>query len=441
METMTQHFKKRKSRTSSAPTTPRRAAAAAACSASSEGKAMMPPSAPTPEGASLAAALTALKVSLKRELDSFIPPTPVASPVHNRATKRARFDFAVVMPDLADDTECRPKATPLPKLKTGTFLSVSSQLKKELERRTRRPIGAEREQRLRRRRQQLSYFAIASAFHRAAHEPVASMRCHGEDQSSNGKKVSQLWYLGVILSIVGSVCTNLGVNLQKYSFMREAKRSIHPVIYPALSGIIGAQSELFAKSAIELIKTTVGGTNQFATFGTYAITLSMFTCIFLQIHWLAHGLQSFDAVFVVPVFQCFFISVSIFGGGVYFKDFSNMSSMALGMFFFGAVVTLSGVFLLSQREMNKLPPNGKFRACVKAVIFIKRVQKARKMEYRWRQPVGLVADIVSSSCLAKSSTRPTPPMKLAKSSVLPIDSSNASMAKIVVKPTELATTL
>ncbi|GLE03302.1 hypothetical protein PINS_up012192 [Pythium insidiosum] len=252
---------------------------------------------------------------------------------------------------------------------------------------------------------------------------------------------------------------------------------IHPVIYPALSGIIGAQSELFAKSAIELIKTTFSGTNQFATFGTYAITLSMFTCIFLQvrsssesasrdrrltylccpqIHWLAHGLQSFDAVFVVPVFQCFFISVSIFGGGVYFKEFSNMSSVAVGtthspmsshhtvlitlmivffqfgMFFFGAGVTLSGVFLLSQREMNKLSPTQRLRACAKAVVFIKRVQKTRKMDYKWRQPPGPMQDVAA----LKSAVRPAPPLRLAKASVVPINASmpSSSMAKIVVKP-------
>ncbi|KAJ0408458.1 hypothetical protein ATCC90586_008396 [Pythium insidiosum] len=312
-------------------------------------------------------------------------------------------------------------------------------------------------------------------------------------QEPNGerKETAKLWYLGVILSILGSVCTNLGVNLQKYSFMREAKRSvglkrayarqpfwvfglllviggsgldfvalgflpqslatpvggstmvanvasagykrfrrIHPVIYPALSGIFGAQSVLFAKSAIELIKTTAGGSNQFATFGTYAITFSMFTCVFLQIHWLAHGLQSFDAVFVVPVFQCFFISVSIFGGGVYFKEFSSMSSMALGMFFFGAGVTLSGVFLLSQREMNKLSPKGRFRACVKAVIFIKRTQKARKMEYQWRQPIGPVDTIKAAYSPEGPST---PPVKLSKASVMPIDGPRASLTKIEIK--------
>ncbi|RLN46213.1 hypothetical protein BBJ29_004721 [Phytophthora kernoviae] len=107
---------------------------------------------------------------------------------------------------------------------------------------------------------------------------------------------------------------------------------LHPVSYPALSGLFGAQSVLFAKSMAELIKTTFEGDNQFVTFGAYAITFSMLVCVFLQIHWLAHGLQHFDAVFIVPVFQCFFISISIFGGGVYFKEFAHMTPLALAMF-------------------------------------------------------------------------------------------------------------
>lgn len=45
---------------------------------------------------------------------------------------------------------------------------------------------------------------------------------HDSSQSTT----SSLWYVGVIVSVVGSICTNMGVNLQKYSFMNEAKRAI-----------------------------------------------------------------------------------------------------------------------------------------------------------------------------------------------------------------------
>ncbi|KAE8904635.1 hypothetical protein PF005_g29227 [Phytophthora fragariae] len=347
--------------------------------------------------------------------------------------------------------------------------------------------------------------------------------------SEHAEKSNSLWYVGVILSIVGSICTNMGVNLQKFSFMREAKgrsvgdkrgyfrqplwviglllvvggsildfvalgflpqslatpvggstmvanvvfaslflkekftksdaigtalvllgiivvatfaekeskcytvhelvalyreplftvyailmcvscvvlflltrkmertlkhygraspeykrfRKLHPVSYPALSGIFGAQSVLFAKSMAELMKTTIEGDNQFVTFGAYAITLSMFLCVFMQIHWLAHGLQKFDAVFVVPVFQCFFISVSIFGGGVYFKEFAQMPPLSLAMFSVGAVITISGVVKLAHRDMHKLSPLRRMRAATSMLLFIHRCQKARNIKANW----------------------------------------------------------
>ncbi|GMF27286.1 unnamed protein product [Phytophthora lilii] len=164
-------------------------------------------------------------------------------------------------------------------------------------------------------------------------------------------------------------------------YKRYAK--LHSVSYPALSGIFGAQSVLFAKSMAELMKTTIEGDNQFVTFGAYAITFSMLTCVFMQIHWLAHGLQKFDAVFVVPVFQCFFISVSIFGGGVYFKEFARMPPLALGMFSVGAFITISGVVKLAHRDMHKLSPLRRLRAATSMLVFIHRTQKSRSIKAHW----------------------------------------------------------
>jgi magnesium transporter len=227
---------------------------------------------------------------------------------------------------------------------------------------------------------------------------------------------------------------------------------VHPVTYPALSGVFGAQSVLFAKSVAELFKTTLEGTNQFTNIGTYLISLSMLACIFLQIHWLAHGLQLFDAVFIVPVFQCFFISTSIFGGGVYFKEFAAMSTFAVShrgawhmifqllltglfspqliAFFIGAIVTLWGVVLLSRREMNVLKPSGKLRAAVKMIMFIKRTQKACNIDHRWvQQPSRIDSKSGSTNVVFVKALARQPSLsmggKTSKASVRPIDSNNS----------------
>ena len=49
--------------------------------------------------------------------------------------------------------------------------------------------------------------------------------CSDDDEGGT----NQLWWVGVLLSVVGSVVSNLGVNMQKFSMMAEAK---HPKEIP-----------------------------------------------------------------------------------------------------------------------------------------------------------------------------------------------------------------
>lgn len=205
------------------------------------------------------------------------------------------------------------------------------------------------------------------------------------------------------VAIVGVVCIFLiglvrHVELLYESFGSRSSqyagyKRIHPVLYPVLSGLFGAQSSLFAKSTAELIRVTfTEGDSQFTHFGTYLIVCSLLVCVFLQIHWLAQGLQRFDAIFIVPVFQCSCIITSIVGGGLYFEEFKGMSFLRILMFTVGVASTLGGVILLSQRPMNEPKPLQKLRASVRAVIFIKRVQKDVGMQHRWAADSEIVAD-------------------------------------------------
>ncbi|KAG6952119.1 hypothetical protein JG688_00013414 [Phytophthora aleatoria] len=129
------------------------------------------------DSVNLSSALTALKVSLKRDLESFAPPTPAVSPAHSRGpTKRARFDFDFVEEESEADAEKQQRVkTPVtaPPKTVNALLAVSSRIKFELEKRRR--CDRERAQKPRR-RTQLSYFAIVGAFQRAAHEREVAMQ-------------------------------------------------------------------------------------------------------------------------------------------------------------------------------------------------------------------------------------------------------------------------
>lgn len=104
-------------------------------------------------------------------------------------------------------------------------------------------------------------------------------------------------------------------------------KKFHPLTCSALSGCLGAQSILCAKSVAEMFKESVAGNMQFDKVSAWLIVFAMIFFIFSQIHWLARGLESFDAVYIVPVFQCFFISVAVIGGAVYFREFDDMPDM------------------------------------------------------------------------------------------------------------------
>lgn len=97
-------------------------------------------------------------------------------------------------------------------------------------------------------------------------------------------------------------------------------KRFHPICPPALSGLFGAQSILFAKCTAEMLKVSVAGNNQFDRWQTYFILFCMLFTIFNQLHWLAQGLRLFDAVIIVPLFQCFYIAGGVIGGAVFFDE-------------------------------------------------------------------------------------------------------------------------
>ena len=128
---------------------------------------------------------------------------------------------------------------------------------------------------------------------------------------------------------------------------------IHPFCYCTLSGFFGGQNILFGKMVAELTAKTIGGDNQLKYLVTYLYIFLMFGAIITQLHFLACGLELFDALYVVPIFQCFLIVVSTVGGAAYFKEFNSFSATQIIMFPAGMVALLIGVYIMSTREMGQ----------------------------------------------------------------------------------------
>ena len=114
---------------------------------------------------------------------------------------------------------------------------------------------------------------------------------------------------------------------------------------------------LFAKCSVELIDNSFNGDMMFMYYQSYFVIFCMFCTIFLQITWLNHGLRRFDSAYTVPVFQSFWIVVSVCSGMVFYREYHEMTWHALLMFAFGVFITISGVLVLSQRAIE---PANKF---------------------------------------------------------------------------------
>ncbi|RQM19041.1 hypothetical protein B5M09_013440 [Aphanomyces astaci] len=124
----------------------------------------------------------------------------------------------------------------------------------------------------------------------------------------------------------------------------------HIVCYGGIAGTFGGQSVLLAKSTVELLKSAIwgDGADAFAHVTTYVIIAGLVTCLLCQISFLNGGLKRFDALVVIPVYQSFWILMSVLGGIMYFEEYVSMTSVEKYMFTAGGVITISGIVYLLQ---------------------------------------------------------------------------------------------
>ena len=120
-----------------------------------------------------------------------------------------------------------------------------------------------------------------------------------------------------------------------------------PFSYAAISAIIGTQSVLLAKSSSELVRTTLGGNNQFYSPFTYFILMAWITSMVFWLYRMNAALRKFDGVFIIPVLQVVWTLFSIVGGGVYFREFSKFDRKDTALFTLGVCVVIFGVYLLA----------------------------------------------------------------------------------------------
>ncbi len=128
--------------------------------------------------------------------------------------------------------------------------------------------------------------------------------------------------------------------------------------YAAMSAIIGAQSVTLFKIVSELLTILAQAKSHHDISAQavikspffYGMILAAFTAAFFWIYRLNRALEIFDAMFIVPLFQVFWITLSVIGGGIFFREFEQCFHGSTAVFFvMGLIIIFIGVFLLSPR--------------------------------------------------------------------------------------------
>jgi hypothetical protein len=128
--------------------------------------------------------------------------------------------------------------------------------------------------------------------------------------------------------------------------------------FPALAGSIGGNTAVYAKASIELVKTTIKGDNQFIYAGTYFLMFLMIVCVIGQLKFLNGGLKRYESLYVVPVYQVFWIGNGVFGALFYFNEVASIPPRDLGLFFLGFIVSVFGILLHVNRKAPQDPTVG-----------------------------------------------------------------------------------
>jgi hypothetical protein len=139
-------------------------------------------------------------------------------------------------------------------------------------------------------------------------------------------------------------------NIHVESILKTPAQRAVPFACGLLAGLTGSQQNVLTKCFSELFSLTLQGHNQFKYLLTYVLMASAIFFAIFQIGYVSKGLEHFDAVFYLPVYNAFLIVLGIVAGSVYFNEISSASAESVAFFCVGVTITLSGVLLLTQRK-------------------------------------------------------------------------------------------
>eukprot|EP00798_Chlamydomonas_sp_ICE-L_P023906 gene23906-9474_t len=150
------------------------------------------------------------------------------------------------------------------------------------------------------------------------------------------------------------------------SRMRSFWIQVMPIVYSIYSGLIGTQSVVFSKSLSMLLRLSINGDNQMASWFPYVMLFCFVLTAFFFMSRLNQGLGMFPAMLIglgmfpamliVPMMQICWTLFSIISGIIYWQEYQAFTVLMAAMFSLGVLIVFIGVYLLTlnaKRQFEK----------------------------------------------------------------------------------------
>ncbi|KAK6503625.1 hypothetical protein TWF481_008632 [Arthrobotrys musiformis] len=159
-----------------------------------------------------------------------------------------------------------------------------------------------------------------------------------------------VWLVGQGIIIIILQCIAQMSNSSRRPGASGRWRIIRGTAYGSISGILSADSLLLAKSAVELlIRTVVTGDNQFTSWPSWTIVISLVAAALFQLFYLHKGLKLCSTSVLYPLVFCVYNIFAISNGLIYYNQAGRLSTLSSSLIALGVLILLSGVLALSWR--------------------------------------------------------------------------------------------
>jgi uncharacterized membrane protein len=168
-------------------------------------------------------------------------------------------------------------------------------------------------------------------------------------------QLSDFWDNPVFITyfcIICLACCNIFVQIKRTTDKSESNNR-YCLLLCSISGICSGLSFLIGKSVLELLKVSFLGNNQLIYFGSWLYIFMLVVSITIQQYFYNQALKIYNAMFAVPIFQCFLIGTTSISSVVFFHEYTQYELVQWVMFPLGILIIILGASWLCHTQILK----------------------------------------------------------------------------------------